>query len=175
MSKGSIRKAEQSCFKDQKRQLSIMNTVCFVTLYRMGWDAEKIIDRFNRATDIWRECTEKRTSVFALMEQETGIEIALDGEKSYAEFDQLHYRTGTMTATEYIYSLHRRKRWVAPMIIACLSLALRRTDNWTDDQLAEFIAETDAIRKEYGENVKTYVDLMIKETGFTPKVWGENV
>ena len=169
----NIRKAEQSCIKYQKEQLRIINVVCFVTLYRMGWDADKIIDRFNVSTEIWRECRDKRTSSFALLEEETGIEIALDGEKSYTDFDQLHYRTGTLTPEEYIYSLHRRKRWVAPMILACLCLALRRTDNWSDEQIAEFLSKTDEMRKEYGENIKAYVNLMIEETGYTPKIWGE--
>lgn len=174
MSKGNIRRAEQSCIKEQKRQLSIINVVCFIILYRMGWDVDKIIDRFNVATNIWRECRDKRTSAFALLEEETGIEVALDGEKSYTEFDQLHYRTGTMTPEEYIYSLHRRKRWVAPMILACLSLALIRTDHWSDEQVAGFLAKTDELRKECGENVKAYKELMIQETGYTPKIWGES-
>lgn len=174
MSKGNIKKAEESCFREQKKQLSIMNVVCFVTLYRMGWDVDRIIDRFNISTNIWRECVENKMSAFELLERETGIEIALDGERPYTDFGQLRYRKETMTPSEYIYSLHRRKRWVAPMILACLSLALRRAENWSDEQLAEFIAKTDELRKEHGENVKTYVDLMISETGYTPKVWGEN-
>lgn len=170
----NVRKAEQSCIKYQKEQLRIVNVVCFISLFRLGWDADKIISRFNVATEIWRECRDKRISAFTLLEEETGIELALDGERSYTEFNQLHYRTGTMTPEEYIYSLHRRKRWIAPMILACLLLALRRTDDWDDDKLAEFVGMTDELRKENGESSKTYVALMEKETGYTPKIWGEN-
>lgn len=170
----NIRKAEQSCIQYQKEQLRIINVVCFVTLYKMGWDVDKIIDRFNTATEIWRECRDKKTSAFALLEEETGIELALDGEKSYTDFAQLHYRTGTMTPAEYIYSLHRRKRWVAPMILACLALALRRVDNWSDEELESFIQKTSELRKEYGEDSKHYKNLLIKETGYSPKVWGDS-
>lgn len=169
----NVQKAEKSFFKYQREQLRIIDVVCFLTLYRMGWDVDKIIDRFNKATDIWLECRDKRVSAFTLLEEETGIEIALDGEKSYMDFNQLHYRAGTMTPAEYIYSLHRRKRWIAPMILACLSLALRRSDNWSDDEIALFLSKTDEFRKEYGENTQAYVDLMVQETGYTPKIWGE--
>lgn len=170
----NVQKAEKSFFKYQREQLRIIDVVCFLTLYRMGWDVDKIIDRFNKATDVWLECRDKRVSAFTLLEEETGIEIALDGEKSYTEFDQLHYRTGTMTSAEYIYSLHRRKRWIAPMILACLCLALRRVDNWSDEELETFVSKTSEMRRMYGEDSKKYRNLLTEETGYSPKVWGDS-
>lgn len=169
----AIKKAEQSCIKYQKNQLRMINCASFVALFREGWKADKIIERFNDATDIWRECKEKKTSTFALLEEETGIELALDGEKSYTDFEQLRFHTGTYTPEKYIYSLHRRKRWVAPMILSCLALALRRVDGWTDEKLEEFLRITDEIRKTCGEDVRNYINLMVDETGYTPKLWGE--
>ena len=47
----NVQKAEKSFFKYQREQLRIIDVVCFLTLYRMGWDVDKIIDRFNKATD----------------------------------------------------------------------------------------------------------------------------
>lgn len=168
----AIRKAEQSCIKYQKEQLRIANVVCFIALYRMGWDADKIIQRFNDATTIWGECREKRTSTLALLETETGIEIALDGEKTYTEFEQLHYNEKSMTPAEYIYSLHRRKRWLLPLFLACLCLALHRIDGW-EDELEEFLRITNNLRQENGEYLAAYVKIMKDETGLTPKLWGE--
>lgn len=168
-----INKAEQSCIKYQTEQLRMINCTCFIALYRLGWDADKIVERFNDATEIWQECRAKHTSTFAMLEEETGIELALDGEKSYTEFDQLKFGGKDRTPSEYIYSLHRRKRWVAPMMLSCMLLALHRVDDWSDEQMGEFIRITDEIRKANGEVVQNYVNMMISETGFTPRLWGE--
>lgn len=108
----ALRKAEQQVQRDQKHQLRVMNIVCFLSLHRMGMDADTIIKRFNEATAIWVECREKKVSAFQILEEEIGIEIALDGEKSYTEFDQLRWRNETLTPMQYIYSINRRKRWV---------------------------------------------------------------
>ena len=168
-----IRKAEQSVIAYQKNQLRIMNVVLFITLYRRGYTADQIVERFNLGTDIWKESREKQSNTLAVLEEETGIELALDGEKSYTEFTQLAYREKEVTPEEYIYALHRRKRWFAPMFLACMLLALRRMDDLSDDDLAEIAHQSDEIRKAHGEDAKVYKDLMEKETGYTPKLWGE--
>ena len=169
----AVKKAEQEVIKEQKKQLRIINVVCFVTLYRMGWDADKIIQRFNDATDVWNECKQKHISTFELLEEETDIEMALDDEKSYHEFSQLQFTERVVTTYEYIYSLNRRKRWIAPMILATIAVALHRVDQWDEDELAEFIGITNALRQEYGDHIEQYVAMMKQETGYTPKLWGE--
>lgn len=169
----AIRKAEQSVVAYQKNQLRIMNVVLFITLFRRGYNADEIVERFNLATEIWQESRQKRSNTLALLEEETGIELALDGEKSYTEFTQLAHREKEVTPEEYIYALHRRKRWFAPMFLACMLLALRRKDNLSDEALAEIASRSDEIRKDNGEDAKVYKTLMERETGYTPKLWGE--
>lgn len=169
----AVRKAEQDVVREQKRQLRIMNCVVFSILYKMGYDADTIVQRFNEITQVWIECREKRQSTFQILEEETGIELALEGEKSYKEFDQNTYRTRNATIPEYIYSLHRRKRWIAPMILACVLVTLYRIDHWTDEQMEQFIMEDRQIRMECGDNVQTYENYMTRETGYTPREWEE--
>ena len=164
-------KAQKRVIQEQQRQLQMINCVCFIALYRMGWDADKIVQRFNDATDIWNECREKGISTFELLENETEIEMALDGEKSWHEFDQFAHNDRVVTDAEYIYSLHRRQRWIAPLILACLAVSLHRVDGWGYDELVDFLAITDAIRESCGDDVKVYAIAMEKETGYTPKVW----
>lgn len=165
----ALRKAERKVQEDQKHQLRVMNIVCFLSLHRMGMDADTIIKRFNEATAIWVECREKKVSAFQILEEETGIELALDGEKSYKEFDQLKWRTETLTPTQYIYSINRRKRWVSPLILACMCLALHRAG---DDRIEEFLQKTDEQRRQT-EDLKVLIPMMEQETGYTPRLWGE--
>ena len=166
----ATKKVEQALIKEQNRQLKIINITSFVALHEMGWDADQIIDTFNLATDAWNECREQKLSIFQLLEKETGIEMALDGEKSYHEFDQLNNRYREVTEAEYIYGMHRRKRWIPPMLLACAVLGLSRR-GISDAELNEFISRTDEIRKQYGDRVDDYEKMMEERTGFTPKVW----
>ncbi len=169
----NITKAEKEVIRFQQHQLSIINICCFIILFRHGWSADKIIERFNDATKIWMEVKEHRLSTFELLESETGIELALDGEKSYTEFSQLKFRERDVTPAQYIYSLHRRKRWIAPMLLAVILIAFHRVDGWEYDELAQFIQEEDELRKTYGDSLPKYRQLMLEETGLTPKLWGE--
>ena len=167
----NITRTEKEVIRYQRHQLAIINICCFVILHRMGWSADKIIERFNDATGIWQEVKEKHLSAFELLENETGIELALDGEKSYTEFGQLRFQEREVTPSQYIYSLQRRKRWIAPMILAVILIAFHRVDGWEYDELATFITEEDALRKEYGDSLPKYRQLMFDETGYTPKLW----
>lgn len=168
----NITRTEKEVIKFQKHQLAILNICCFIILHRQGWNADKIIERFNDATSIWQEVKEKKLSTFELLEDETGIELALDGEKSYTEFGQLKFQEREVTPSQYIYSLQRRKRWIAPMILAVILIAFHRVDGWEYDELARFITEEDALRKELGDNLSKYRQRMLDETGYTPKLWG---
>lgn len=169
----NIKRTEKEVVRYQQHQLAIINICCFVILHRMGWDADKIIQRFNDATDVWMEVKANHLSTFELLETETGIELALDGEKSYTEFGQLKFQEREVTPSQYIYSLHRRKRWIAPMILATILIAFHRHDGWDYDELSEFITQEDAIRRELGDDLSRYRKLMLDETGLTPKLWGE--
>lgn len=168
----NITRTEKEVIKFQKHQLAIINICCFIILHRHGWSNEKILERFADATRIWQEVKENKLSTFELLEDETGIELALDGEKSYTEFGQLKFQERTVTPSQYIYSLQRRKRWIAPMILAVILIAFHRVDGWEYDELAQFITEEDALRKEYGDNLSKYRKQMLEETGETPSLWG---
>lgn len=168
----NITRTEKEVIKFQKHQLAILNICCFLILYRNGWSAEKILERFADATNIWKEVKEKRLSTFELLEEETGIELALEGEKSYTEFGQLKFQEREVTPSQYIYSLQRRKRWIAPMILSVILIAFHRVDGWGYDELAQFIVEEDALRKELGDDLPKYKKKLLEETGYTPGLWG---
>ena len=151
----------------------MLNCTCFTALYQMGWDADKIIERFEDVMPVWQECASKGISALELLEEETGIEIALDGEKSWHDFDQLNHNNRVVSDPEYIYSIYRRVRWYIPSMLACLMLTLHRQDGWEYETISEFISRTDDIRRECGDSLGAYKDKMMKVTGYTPRLWGD--
>lgn len=166
-----FKKMQNRVIKEQQKQVEIINCVTFTALYQLGWTPDQIVDLFNDASAVWTECREKKISSFELLEDETEIELALDGERSWREFDQFTHKGRIVSDAEYIYSLSRRMRWIAPMILACVSVTLYRLHGYDYDELAEFLQKTDIIRKECGEDVKNYKNYMTEKTGFTPRIW----
>lgn len=168
-----IARAQNQCVKNQQKQLAIMNCVSFCILYDMGWDADKIIERFNDATEVWHETRRKGVTTLELLENETGIELSLDGIRSWHDFDQFRSDGERyLTDAEYIYSLTRRRMWFAPMVLAGLILALCRKDGWDEAEITEFMQRDKEIRTKCGNKVENYKKYMENKTGFTPKLWG---
>ena len=166
------RKTEKRIIQEQRRQLKMINCAAFTALFEMGWDADRIVERFNDTTDIYHELRDTGKTAFELLEDETEIELMLDGEKGWRELDFFNHSGRTVTIPQYIYTLNHRERFIIPQILATLLIAIHRIDHYDYDQLSNVITAIDNIRKECGQDLKAYVERM-KTTGYTPALWGD--
>ena len=171
-----IRRAEQELRAEQEKQANMICPAFFVTMWGHGWREKRIMDRINSAVDAMREGTKSGMSIFETLEQETGIEISLDGVRSYHEFAYLSGDTQLkpIDDMQYIYMLRREKMWIPSILIAGLFLALHRMDGWGPERLDRLMISLNEIRMNLGENPEKYAKLMREKTGYIPAdMWKE--
>lgn len=169
------RKAEQALQKEHSKQLDIIYSACFCVLWRdYQWREKRIISRFSESADIWMKTT--TFSILEVMEKETGIELTLDGDKSFHEYAFLSGDTtvNPLFDTEYIYMMNRVVKWLPTMILASVCLALYRKDGWGFERLSRFIYKVNIIRQMLGKDAREYDRLMQEVTGHrTKEFWGK--
>lgn len=173
----AMRKADQKQKKEQDRLCNIISAACFCVLWEdYGWREKRIITRFDQATAVMHEVPEKCRSVFEILEDETGIEMSLDGEKSYHEY---HALTSNETIVEidtiekYIANSQRQTKWIPTLILTSLCIVLHRADGWGFTRLSDFIYKVNTLRNLLGECEKPYDDYMKHVSGHTMKeMWG---
>lgn len=173
----AIRKADQKQKKEQDRICNIISAACFIVLWEdYGWREKRIITRFDQATAVMHEVPEKHRSVFEILEDETGIEMSLDGEKSYHEY---HSLTSDETIVEidtiekYIANSQRQTKWIPTLIITSLCIVLHRVDGWEYDKLSRFVYKVNTLRNLLGEYEKPYDDYLQHISGHSMKeLWG---
>ena len=173
MNKG-IRKAEQRNKKEREKQADIIYSACFTVLHSYGWDADEIITVLNGIPKVLHESHEKELSVFEMLEQETGIELSLDGVKSYHKYAWMSSDTtvNPISDLQYIYMLNNELKWIPSIILAALVLTLRRDKDWDDEKLSDFIQELNRVRMSLGEDTQKYREYMAKKTGYKiENVW----
>ena len=167
-------KAERQLQREHNKQLDIIYSSCFCVLWQdYQWRERRIIDRFRLSTEIWM--SSKTFSILEVMEQETGIEMSLDGEKSYHEYCYLSGDTTVkpLSDAEYIYMQQRVMRWLPTMILASVCIALYRKDGWGYERLTRFIEKVNIIRQAWGDDPKDYDKLMQNITGHSTKEFWE--
>ena len=167
------KKAEASLRAEHTKQLDIIYSACFCVLWQdYQWKETRIIKRFRLSADIWLKCD--RFSILEVMENETGIEMTLDGDKSFHEYAFLSGDTEIkpLSDAEYIYMHQRILKWLPTMILASVCLALYRTDGWGFERLSRFICKVDALRQLIGKDPKAYDKYMYEVTGHhTREFW----
>lgn len=181
MKSKALKKAELELGKEQLKQIDIIYPVCAIVWWtEYGWKETRIMRRFVTSQEVWFEedAPGKNRSIFQKLEDETGIEIALDGCKSYHEymyFDEKADNGGKWSEAKEIYLRQQQKKWVAPMILASICISLHRDDGWGFERLSAFMVKVDALRREYGENPKTYYERLLEITGINWRtMWKES-
>lgn len=162
----SITRANKELDRVYSEHASIVYTVAaYVFWHEYGWRKNRISKVFSQSQEVYSECAgygvEK--SMIQMLDEETGIEIGIPGKKSYKE---LSYLNGTIwegkppTKMQLIYIRKQEAEWCAPVMIACLALALHRKDGWGSERIAKFVTSVQEIRFKYGNKYKSYKHLL---------------
>ena len=170
------RKSWQRQKKEKDRLANMMSCVCFTVLWEdYGWREQRIMRRFAGAMEVMQECFNRGETPLECLEQETGIELKLDGDKGYHEYmflsKDVPYRR--LTDAERIYMWNRQIKFVPMTILASLGVVLHREDKWGFNKLSDYIQKVDILRNLLGDDEKRYMDYMRERTGKDAKVlWG---
>ena len=137
------------------KQFTIVTGCAVTVLWELyGWRNERIGKLTHYVSQIWRECAEAKDqcSMLEMCERETGIEMTLDGKRSYHEFPYLDHTKWKgrkfPTMQEELYILNQEIQWIPTMMLACLLIALHRKEKWGYQRLSRFAYCVNEIRKE---------------------------
>lgn len=180
MKSSALKKAEKELGKEQLKQLDIIYPACAIVWWTVyNWRETRIMRRFLTSQEVWFEEDEggRNLSIFQKLENETGIEMSLDGLKSYHEYayfdDKVSCGKGWSEAKE-IYLRQQQKKWVAPMILASICISLHRDEGWGYERLSAFVQKVDAVRKELGQDETAYYKKLLEVTGINWRsMWKE--
>ena len=167
----AYKKATTELQKELDKQIQILYAASSVIWWRdYGWRQTRIMRRFQTTSELWHECNEwgVKKSMLQMLEEETGIEMQLSGyDRSYHEFSYLDgdvWDGKMLNLQQTIYMHQQQKKWLAPLILACICLSLHRDEHWGADRIARFISRVDQMRQEYGEKPDRFRKLMEEET-----------
>ena len=166
-----LKKVEMELNREMAKQIEILYAASSVIWWRdYGWRSTRIMRRFDTTTKVWGECADHGIykSMLQMLEEETGIEMQLSGyDRSYHEFSYLDgdaWDGKLLTLPQTIYMHQQQKKWLAPLILACICLSLHRDEKWGANRIAKFISQVDAMRQEYGERPDKFRQLMTEVT-----------
>ena len=167
----ALKKSQVDLNREQLKQLDIIYPACALVWWRdYGWKETRIMRRFLTTQTVWDECADYglEKSIFQMLEDETGIEMMLDGVKSYHEyayFDAAMWNGKPLDMAQTIYMRQQQKKWIAPMILASVCISLHRDEKWGYERLADFISKVDGLRRDLGEDPKAYYQKLYDVTG----------
>lgn len=170
--KNGLKKEDREFTIKSNIQLKMIYPAIVTVLWeQFGWRRAKITRRLEEAENIWYECSRYglKKSVLEMLEEETGIEMKLDGERSYHEFDFLDGKKKQKRYTPAQLMLVRRQqvRWIPTMIQSVVCLALYRTDGWNVVRLGRLINAVNEYRVKLGEDPAAYKADLESKTEFT--------
>ena len=175
-----LKKADLQLGKEMNKQIEIIYPACAIVLWRdYGWRHLRITRRFETSNQVWQECANfgEEKSMLQMLEDETGIDLQLNG---CDDWHKLAYMDGRawdgkpVTLPQAIYMRQMQKKWLAPLLLACMCLTLYRDEHWGAVRIGRFIALVDALRQEVGENPEKMSELMYEVTGQkSGEMWGQ--
>ena len=171
----AVNKAVGKLQKELKKQISIIFPAAAVVLWQQfGWRKVRIMRRFATAQEIAHECGRygPAKSMLQMLEDETGIELQLEGYQSYHDFQYLDSEKWDgkgLTRPQMIAMYGKMAKWTAPQLLAGLCLALYRDEGFSTVRLGRFIQGVDALRKGLGENPDAYRKMLEETTDIDPK------
>ena len=129
----SRRKALQKLETEGHKSIDIMLCSAMIALYRYyGYRAWRLAKIMQETQAAWNECAnDNNVSMLMMLEQETGIELRLEGcSKSYHD---LIYLNGTpaeainLTPAQWYYMRVEQCKWMGVQVLGSLFLSLHRT------------------------------------------------
>lgn len=125
-----------------------------------GFGENKIFKIFERANEVWDECSAYGTtkSIMEMLYDDTGIEMRLTANgKSFREiaFFNANLKVGTkdtMTKEQWFLMRQMQIKWAAPSVMASLFLTLNRYYGFGAVRLKRIMEQIEDIREEYKYN-----------------------
>ena len=127
--------------------------------------------RFASAMEVMQELKTKNLTPLEILEEETGIELQMDGERSYHEFMYLAHDVPMrqMTDAEIIYMRNRSVKFASLILLSSLCVVLHREDGWGFERISRFLYRMDLVRKLLGDDEQKCMDFMLNNTGKDPR------
>lgn len=176
----ALKKAQMELGKEQLKQIDIIYPACAIVWWKeYGWRDIRIGRRFNTSQVVWNECARYgiEKSILEMLEEETGVDMQLSGVDDWhrlAYFCKDKWDGKPLTTPQTIYMHQQQKKWIAPMLLACICISLHRDERWGAERIGKFIGQVDALRMELGENREKFAERMYEVTGYHPgDIFGE--
>ena len=149
----ALKKADYDLQRELKRQIDIIYPASVIVWWKeYGWRKLRIMRRLATSQQVWTECADYgiEKSMLQMLEEETGIEMTLSGiEGSWhtlAYMDGAAWDGRPLTLPQTIYMRQQQKKWIAPMLLACMCLSLYRDEKWGPERIGKFIGYVDDLR-----------------------------
>ena len=165
---GAVQKVMQNLKKEGDRQCHLIYGAACIAFYRQwGWRTERISRLLELTAEVWNECAkDTEVSMLEMLENETSIEIQNGNGKSWHDLVFLNPKldVGNMTEAKVLYMRQQQITWLAPLITACLLLALHRKYGFGYDRCMRVYTQIKQIQEEYGMDPKKIRDVCLAET-----------
>lgn len=161
-----------------RKQTGIIFPVSVIVLWQnFGFRDKRIGDVLEHVRAVLNELINdpQERSPIQILDEETGIEMRLDGEKR--PWREISYLNGKawkrdkhrLNAAQIIYANQQQKKFVAPNLLSTFCVALHRHYGFGFERLSRFMAQADDLRRKYGEQPDNYSELFNKTTGMELK------
>lgn len=154
----SRRKALQKLEVEGHKSIDIMLCSALIALYRYygfrAWRLAKIMQETQKA---WNECAnDNNVSMLMMLEQETGIELRLEGcSKSYHDLIYLNGTAAgnvTLSPTQWYYMRVEQCKWMGVQVLGSMFLSLHRVFGFGAQRLTTVLGQIDDIKTEFGRD-----------------------
>ena len=168
-----LKRAEAQLKKELDKQIDIIYPACALVWWDdYGWRGTRIKRRYDKAMEIWNECADYgvEKSMLQMLEEETGIDLQLQGCPDWHEKQYLNYAAWDgkgVTLPQAVYMRQQQIRWVAPLLMACICLTLHWVEHWGPDRIAVFVGKVDALRAQIGEKPDEFRAMLESKTDLT--------
>lgn len=163
-----IRKANRELMEEGYRQINLKIGGAGLALHRYwGYGTQRISKMMDELLRGWNECAaDTSASMLTMLEEETGIELAVPGEKSYHELIYLNGTPkGDLTDMQIIYMRRKQCKWVGTAILASVMLSMHRLYGFGADRDTQLMNQIAEIEREFGGSGNRIVEELRKETG----------
>lgn len=148
----SIKKAEAELNEQLEKELDLVNCSLIIALNRYwNYKPERIGEILHVEEEVWNECgADKNMSMIRKCDEECDIELTNEDGVSYRTIMWLNAEDmRPLNDFEWLRFRQNQKKWSKAQMLACTFIALKRSEGWSDNRLAELMGRMDDIREEF--------------------------
>lgn len=164
-----IQKAEKEVNENLERELDLVNCSLIIALNRYwNYKTDRILKILNSESEVWDECgADKNMSMIRKCDEECDIELTNEDGISYRTIMWLNAEDmRPLNDYEWLRFRQNQKKWSKAQMLACTFIALKRTEGWSDNRLAELMARMDDIRAEFEYDPQKIIKATLDECGY---------